>query len=162
VGHHLVACDFAVAQADDAMSVAGNVVFVSDQNDGIALFVQPLEDQHDFIAGAAVEIAGGFVGQHDRWGINQSAGDGHALALPAGEFAGLVVHAAAELDGLQRLLGALDALGRRRAIVDHGQFHIVQGRGARKEVKGLEDEPDLLVADGGKLVVAEVADEAAG
>ena len=36
--------DFAVADVDDAVGVQGDVVFVGDQYDGVALLIQPLEE----------------------------------------------------------------------------------------------------------------------
>src|SRR5207247_630188 len=58
-----VAFDQAVAQADDAAGVAGDVLLVGDDDDGVALRVQVLEQLHDFLARAGVEIAGRLVGQ---------------------------------------------------------------------------------------------------
>ena len=49
--------------------------------------------------------------------------------------------------------GPLAALRRRDARVDEGQLDVLQGVRAGKEVEGLEDEPDLPVADVGQLVV---------
>ena len=63
--------------------------------------VQLLEQPHDLLAGGAVEVAGGLVGQQDRRAHHQRARDGHALALAARELVGLVVDAAAQVDQLQ-------------------------------------------------------------
>ena len=43
--------DFSVANVDDPVSVSRNVQFVSHQDDGVALLVEPLEQIHDFHAG---------------------------------------------------------------------------------------------------------------
>ena len=88
------------------MGVLGDIVFVSHQNDGVALGVEICEQSHDFIAGFRVEISGGLVGENDGGRIHQRPGDGHALALSAGEFIRLVVHAVAEIDAFQGFLGA--------------------------------------------------------
>ncbi len=45
VGFHL-----AVANVDDAVGPVGDIEFVSDEDDGVALAVQPREQGHDFIA----------------------------------------------------------------------------------------------------------------
>ena len=58
-------------------------------------------------------------------------------------------------------LGARDALGGGRAVVDEGQLDVVQRGGAGQQVEGLEDEADFLVADAGELVVVEFADQLA-
>ncbi len=57
------------------------------------------------------------------------------------------------------LLGALDPLFRRNACIDQRQLHVVQRRGARQQVEGLEDEANLLVADARQLVIVELADQ---
>ena len=118
--------------------------------------MQPREQGHDFIAGLGVQISGRLVGQHDGRRIHQRAGHGHALALPAGKFVGLVMHALAKIDGLERAFGARQALFRRRAVVDHGQLDIVQRCGARQQIERLKDESDFLVADGGQLIIVQI------
>src|SRR6187402_2493267 len=61
-----VALDQTVAQAHDPVRVRGDLVFVRDQDDGVALGMQVAEHAHDLGAGGAVEVAGRFVGQDDR------------------------------------------------------------------------------------------------
>lgn len=43
------------------------------------------EDLEDGVAGCAVEVAGGFVGQEEGGFVDERAGDGDALLLAAGE-----------------------------------------------------------------------------
>jgi hypothetical protein len=59
------------------------------------------------------------------------------------------------------MLGPLEALVGRHAGIDQGQFDIVQRRGARQQVEGLEHEADFLVADARQFVVRHVADQVA-
>jgi hypothetical protein len=150
--------DDAVADGDDAVGELGDVGLVGDDDDGVALGVEIVEERHDLVAGLGVEVAGGFVGEDDGGLVDQGAGDGDALALAAGELVGLVHHAGAEVDGLEDGLGAGDALGGGGAVVDEGQLDVVQRGGAGEQVEGLEDEADLLVADAGEFVVVELAD----
>jgi hypothetical protein len=49
-----VTLDFAVAEADDAVGVLGDVRFVGDEDDGVAAFVQPGEEGHNFLASLRV------------------------------------------------------------------------------------------------------------
>ena len=51
-------------------------------------------------APSGVEVAGGLVGQDDRRGADERAGDGDALALAAGELGRVVVEAVVEADAL--------------------------------------------------------------
>src|SRR5438045_3328098 len=102
----LVRLDPAVADVDGAMGMVGDVALVGDHDDRVALAVQLLEQPHDLLAGGGVEVAGGLVREQDGGTHDQRAGDGHALALAAGELARLVVHAVAQVHHLQRLAGA--------------------------------------------------------
>ena len=54
---------------------------------------QSLEDA---AGGVGVEVAGGLVGEQQARGIGDGAGDGDALLLAAGEFAGAMIEALAE------------------------------------------------------------------
>ncbi len=72
-----------------------------------------------------------------------------------------MIHARFEADVDQRLLGALDAFCRGRAVVDERQLHVVQRSGAGKQIEGLEDESDFLVADARQLIVVQFADQLA-
>ena len=85
--------------------------------------------------------------------VDQRAGDGDALALPAGKLVRAVVHAVAETDVFERLPGLVAAHGGGEAGVDERQFDVVQAVRTGQEVEGLEDEADLLIADGGEFVV---------
>src|SRR3989442_3099267 len=88
----LVGFDFAVADMDDAVGVCGDIALVGDQNNCVALLVQPLEHAHDLFAGLGVEVAGRLVGQQNRGRINQRPRNGYALSLPAGELVRFVHH----------------------------------------------------------------------
>ena len=86
------------------------------------------KQRHDLQAGLGVQVAGGLVGQNDRRAVDQRPGNGHALALAAGELIGLVVHARLKADVGQRFLGPLDARGGRRAVIDQRQLDVVQAK----------------------------------
>ncbi len=90
--------------------------------------------------------------------VDQGAGDGDALALPARELVGLVPHAVREPDLLDRLFGEPPALRRGDAGVDQRQLDVLENVGARDQVEGLEDESDLPVADVGQRIVVETRD----
>src|SRR5439155_13350629 len=89
--HSFVAVNLAVANVNDAMGARCDVVLVGDQNDSVACPLQPVEQVHDFDAGSRVQVAGRLVGQDDGGMVHQGAGDGDALALPAGELGRLVI-----------------------------------------------------------------------
>src|SRR5262245_43080301 len=102
-GDAAVRDDLPVSARNNARTVLGNVVFVSDEKHGnSALHVQTLKDAHHLDAGARVEIAGRFVGQQDRGIGDQRARDGDALLLSTRELIGVVVGALAETNGGER------------------------------------------------------------
>ncbi len=154
----MVAGDDAVADGDDAVGVLGDVGLVGDDDDGVAVGVELVEEGHDLVAGFGVEVSGRFVGENDGGAVDEGACDGDALTLTAGEFVGLVHHAGAEVDGLEDGFGAGRTLGCGSAVVDERQLDVVERRGAGEEIEGLEDEADFLIANAGELVVVEFGD----
>ncbi len=91
--------------------------------------VELADEIHDLGAGAAVEIAGGFVRQQKLRLIDQSAGQCRPLLLAAGKFTGPVGHARAQTDSFQRLprkrlaLAAVDFGKAKRQVNIFGQRH---------------------------------------
>ena len=83
--------DHAVLEVDGARAPGGDVALVGDDHDGdAALGAQAREHLHHLVAGRGVEVAGRLVGQQQRRLVDQRAGDGHALLLPARELVGMV------------------------------------------------------------------------
>src|SRR5262245_54351513 len=109
--HHLVVADIgldaAVAQADDAASPLGDVVLVSDHDDGLTGLVELAQHLHDLVAGVRVEIAGRLVGEDDVRVVDQRPGDRNALLLAAGELHRPVVEPVAQANQLGELDAAL-------------------------------------------------------
>ena len=60
----LVAVDFAVEDVEDTMRVLGNVMFMSDKDDGIALPVKFIKQTHNFMRSLRVKVSGRFVCQN--------------------------------------------------------------------------------------------------
>lgn len=61
----LVACDLAVKQANDAVSVIGDVRFVRDQYDRVSTSVERVQQRHDLRARCRIEVAGRLIGEDD-------------------------------------------------------------------------------------------------
>jgi hypothetical protein len=104
------------------------------------------EQAHDFLAGGAVEVAGRLVGENHRRLHDRGAGDGHALALPAGELVRAMVGAVLQAVVAQRLRHPLGTLRRRDAGERHRQGDVLGGGQARHQMEALEDETDALAA----------------
>ena len=66
----------------------GDLLVVGDHHHGLGkLLTGHLHQAQHILAGSAVQVSGGFVGQKNGWLGRQSPGDGHALLLAAGELA---------------------------------------------------------------------------
>src|SRR5712671_2207383 len=97
------------------------------------------EEEKDLLAGGAVKIAGGLVGEEDGGLIYEGAGEGAALLLAAGELAGSVVVAGAEAHAVEGLRYAMPALGAVDFGEAEGEFHVFCEGHAGEEIEGLED-----------------------
>jgi hypothetical protein len=79
----------AVLHRQDPIGDVEDAVVVGDQQDRAALLARQLLHQgHDIAARAAVQSRGGFIGQQQRWLMDQGASYGDPLLLPAGELVG--------------------------------------------------------------------------
>ena len=88
----------AIAEADNALCVMRDIFFMRDDDDGFAFGVEILEDGHDLLAGARIEVAGRLIAQDNYRIVDQRARDRYALLLAAGELARFMIHALAEAD----------------------------------------------------------------
>ena len=147
--------DVAVHQDDHPVGPLGHRRVVGDDHQRGPRLVHAVEEVEDLAAGGGVEVAGGLVGQEQARLHDRGAGQGHPLALAAGELVRPVVDAVREAHRRQRGLDPLPPLAARQAGEDHGQLHVL-GRGqARHEVERLEDEADEMAADLRQLLVAQ-------
>ncbi|CAJ1810118.1 hypothetical protein KLNKPBOH_01278 [Aeromonas veronii] len=74
-----------ICESDDSVGMAGHVHIVGDQNDGMALSVQLLEDRYHLLAALAIQCACRFIGEDYFAAIGQRPGDTDPLLLTAGE-----------------------------------------------------------------------------
>ena len=78
----------------------GNCLLMGDHDNGHTIPAQLPEDLHDLLAGLGVQRTCGFICQQQiRFAYNGS-GDGHTLALTAGELIGQKMDAFGEANGL--------------------------------------------------------------
>ncbi len=80
-----------VADFDDPFGMSGNLLIVGDQDDGVTIGVQFMQNRHHFLAALAVQGDGGLIGQDDVAAVHQCPGDTYPLLLPAGELVGTMV-----------------------------------------------------------------------
>ena len=66
-------------------AVGGHPLVVGNDDQGQPAGVERVEKPEQLRGGHAVKVAGGLVGEHDDLFVGQGPGDGHPLALAAGE-----------------------------------------------------------------------------
>ena len=157
---HLVG-DAAVGEEDDAVAVARRGRVVGDHDHGLAELVDRAAEELEGLGrGAAVEVAGGFVGEDDLGVAREGSGDGDALLLPAGELAGPVVEAVTEPDGVDdgvepgRVEVAAGEIGRELDVLERGE--------GGDEVEGLEHEADAVTTQDRQLLLRHAGEPLAG
>src|ERR1019366_8104383 len=101
--------DLAIAQADYALGLLGDVGLVGNQDDGAPLFVQPRKDSQDVLGGVRVEVPGRLVGEDQGWVGDDRPCYRHPLLLAAGKLRWLVMQSVGHPHGAQRILRALAA-----------------------------------------------------
>ena len=145
--------DPAVLETDDALGLDGDGVVVGDEDHGVPLGVEFLEEGQHLPAGTGVQSAGGLVGQDHGGVAGQGPGDGHTLLLTAGELAGQVLALFGQPNPLQGADGPLMPLLGAHTGVEKGQLHILLDVELGNQIVLLEDEAQHLIADLGLLVV---------
>ncbi len=144
-----------VEEAHHAAGLLGLRLVVGYHYDGAAvLLVELVEQVHDLDTHLGVQITGRLIGEDDVGVTYDRAGDGYTLALTAGELRREVAHTVAQADLLKYGLGQLATLRGRDLAIEQGKLHVVQHVQGIDQVEALEDEAQLLVTEGGQLLVA--------
>ena len=121
-----------------------------------------LQQFHHRLTVARIEISSGLVRQQDGRFSAQGARHGDTLLLAAGKLRGIVPHAVRHAHPLQRLHYALLSVGRRHSLpIGQRKFDVLIHRQVADQVKTLEDEADLLVANSRPLGKIEILDRLA-
>ena len=109
-----------------------------------------------------VEVAGRFVGEHQRRAVGERAGDRDALLLAARQFGRAVVETLAEPERAEQAVGAFDGL-RARCAADHLRQHDILARvEIGQQVVELVDEAQGVAAQRGAPVIVEARGFLAG
>ena len=120
----------------------GHVRIVGDEDDGVTLGMQVLEQRQHFLAGVRIERAGGFVRQDHLGAVHQRARNRHALLLSARQLIGTVLRAVAQAQAGEQGLRPLAAFTLVAAGIDRRQLHVLRGRDRGQQVVALEHEAE--------------------
>ena len=120
---------------------------VGDHADGGTALMDVAEEIHDRVAIFGVEVPGGLIGKENHGVADESACDGDALLLTAGELGGVMLGAVGHFDAFEGVLYFFLPFGGGHAAIGEGQFDVFINSEIADQVKGLEDEADFAVAD---------------
>ena len=144
--------DQAVAEVHHPPRVLHDVAVVRGEDEGGLLhLVDRLHQLDDLVPGGAVQVGRRLVGEDDEGLGHQGAGDGHALALPAGKLVGLVLQPVGQssTSSTKRMTIFSRSLRVRDRLQQEGELDVLVDVQHRDQVEGLEDEPDLRCGGSG-------------
>ena len=118
--------------------------------------IELANEVHDFRAGLAVEVAGGFIRQQELRLIDQRPSQRGSLLLAARKFGGAMPQPGAEADSVQRLLGKSLALGAIHFRKAQRQLHVFQQSHAGNQVERLKHHAHRVQAIFGQLLAREL------
>ena len=128
-------------------------------DNGLAQLFSELEKKGvDFLLGARVQVAGGFIGKEDGGTVHKGAGNGHALLLPTGKLRRLVPQTRFQSYGRQQFPGPLPCIFAVFPANQRGDHHILQCGEFRQQMMCLEHKTHAPVPEGGKLFLSQVQD----
>src|SRR5580704_6159965 len=103
--------DPTIDDVDDPVAVFRVPLVVRHLDDRRAGVIQLLEQIHNLLALAGVQVAGRFVGQNDLGIGHDGAGDGNQLLLSAGKLVGIQILLADDLETVEHVANDTVALG---------------------------------------------------
>src|SRR5262249_3994117 len=99
-----------------------------------------------------IQITGRLVCQDYHWIAGHCARDSYSLLLAARQLSGHMFFAVGHPDGLQRFSNARAPLGGTHTAISEGQFDVLKYRQITYQVKALETEAPLAVANARPLM----------
>ncbi len=130
----------AVTQPDDAGAALDHALVMCDENERFPLTIELVEEIENFLAGFAIEIAGGFIGKDDDGAVGKCTGDGDTLLLAAGELIGLMVKAVLQSDLSGKPGAGGDHVSVFGTAVVHGYRDVFDDTELLDEIVALKDE----------------------
>src|SRR2546425_6205965 len=151
--------DFAIVHVGNRVCEMEHPVVVCDDDDGpVGLHGGGSEKLQHPLAGGVVKRRGGFIA-HDQAGlVDEGAGEGNTLLLAAGELAGQRIETVPQAKSSQQGSRAVKGLGALPVRGEQGHGGVLRGGERWQEVVLLEDEAEVLAAEGDALAAGELLD----
>ena len=109
------------------------------------------EDLHDNVCAACIQITCRLVEEQNLGLVRDGASNSHSLLLTTGQLVREMIHSLFEADILQELAGSVpDFLSGKFALELHWKFNVFERGERTNQVEGLENEAELVEADGGQ------------
>ena len=105
-------------------------LIMGDDNEGVPLLVEVIEQAENLLARLAVEVSGGLVCEDDRRVVHERPCDRDPLALTAGELVRTMVEPIPEIDVLERALRSVAALVGRDTPINERELDVPERRSA--------------------------------
>ncbi len=136
--------DTTIFHVDDAVGIVEDSVVVGDHEDGrLALVGEFANEFDDLLAHLFIEGGCGLVSEEDIGVADESAGDGDALFLSAGELTGIMVDTLTQADEFEDVLASCFCFGTVPFAVDvEAHADVLHGGQGVMQVVGLEDEAE--------------------
>ena len=139
--------DVSVEQVDGAVCVIGMCRGVRHHDDRSAFPVQRAQQFHHLLAVHRVEVARRLVGEDQRLVTHDRARNRNPLLLSARQLTRHVFRTVRDTHPVHYLLDALPALRRRHIVIEQGEFDVFRDIQFVDQVKALEDEADVHLAN---------------
>src|SRR5262245_2072937 len=127
-------------------------------DDRATIPVNVFEQGQDLVTGVAVQSASWLVGQDESRIVHHCAGNDDPLLLSPGELIWPVMSAVGQSDPVERFLSSAASFRTTNARVNERQLDIFQRGCPRQKGRQLEYEANVLVPDGGALVLTQFRD----
>src|SRR6185437_5304444 len=118
------------------------------------------QEVDDDASGGGIEIAGRLVGEEQARRDGEGAGEGDALLLAAGELPRIVQQAVSEPDRGKAAFGEREGVAAAGELERNGD--VLQRVHRRYEMKGLEDDADIVASKTRQPILIEIVEIGAG
>ncbi len=117
-----------------------------------------MEELHDLLSCLLIKCSGRLIRQQDRRIHGDCPGDGDPLLLSAGQLIRIIINPILQPDLFDDFFHPFPPLLLRNVRINQRKFYIFPGCLLLQQLEGLEDKPDLPVADTGELPLVLICD----